>query len=87
MSNVHICDYCGKVIKREDVRIAINGYRVFQNENIRKLQQGYEIKQPEDFCSFNCVSLWAKNEQKILDEYIEIAEKHEKNEIDVKEDA
>ena len=40
------------------------------------MPKGFSIGKPEDFCSFDCLSEWAQEQQKLLDEYMEISEKH-----------
>lgn len=47
-----------------------------QNRESENMPKGFSIGKPEDFCSFTCLSEWALAQQKLLDEYIEIAEKH-----------
>lgn len=69
MANARICDNCKKVI--EDVSITIEGYKVKTKEKL-----GYELKQIEDFCSFNCLSEYAKKQQTILDEALKVIERY-----------
>ena len=76
MAKAHCCDQCGNLIKDSDIRITIDGFSVLQNRENNDMPKGFSIKQPEDFCSFTCLSEWAQEQQKLLAEYIEIAEKH-----------
>ena len=76
MAKAHCCDQCGKLIKDSDIRITLDGFSVLQNEENNDMPKGFSIGEPEDFCSFTCLSEWALDQQKLLDEYIEIAEKH-----------
>lgn len=70
MANAKICDNCKKVI--EDIRIKIEGYKVETKEKL-----GYELKHIEDFCSFNCLSEYAKKQQELLDEALKVIERYE----------
>lgn len=72
---VHCCDSCGKLIKDENIRIVLNGFSVLQNEKNCEMPKGFSIKKPEEFCSFNCLSVWAEKNQKMLDDYMRILEK------------
>ena len=76
MAKAHCCDKCGKLIKDSDIRITIDGFSVLQNRDNKKMPKGFSIGKPEDFCSFDCLSEWAQEQQKLLDEYMEISEKH-----------
>ena len=76
MSKAHCCDHCGKLIKDSDIRITLDGFSVLQNRESENMPKGFSIGQSEDFCSFTCLSKWALEQQKLLDEYIEIAKKH-----------
>lgn len=76
MAKAHCCDQCGKLIKDSDIRITLDGFSVLQNRESENIPKGFRIWQSEDFCSFTCLSKWALEQQKLLDEYIEIAEKH-----------
>lgn len=77
MSKAHCCDFCGKLIKDEDVRISVTGFSVIQNAANSKMPKGFSVAEPEDFCSFICLSGWAIENQKILDDYLEISKKPE----------
>lgn len=79
MANVCQCDNCKKIIEENDIKINLIGYNVTQNLKSSKMPKGYEIKIPQDFCSFNCLSEWALKEQETLDEYKELAKKYEDN--------
>lgn len=76
MAKVHCCDQCGKLIKDSDIRITLDGFYVLQNRENNDMPKGFSIGALEDFCSFTCLSEWALEQQKLLDEYIEIAGKH-----------
>ena len=76
MAKAHCCDQCGRLIKDSDVRITLDGFSVLQNRDNKKMPKGFSIGKPEDFCSFDCLSEWAREQQKLLDEYMEISEKH-----------
>lgn len=73
MANAHCCDVCGKLIKDSDIRITLNGFSVIQNRENNDMPKGFSIGKPEDLCSFDCLSEWALETQKMLDEYKEIA--------------
>ena len=75
MAKAHCCDQCGKLIKDSDIRITLDGFSVFQNRGNERMPKGFSVSRPEDFCSFSCLSEWALEQQKLLDEYIEISEK------------
>lgn len=75
MAKAHCCDQCGKLIKDSDIRITLDGFSVFQNRGNKRMPKGFSVSRPEDFCSFSCLSEWALEQQKLLDEYIEISEK------------
>lgn len=75
MAKSHCCDQCGKLIKDSDIRITLDGFFVFQNRGNERMPKGFSVSRPEDFCSFSCLSEWALEQQKLLDEYIEISEK------------
>lgn len=75
MSKVHCCDLCGKMIKDSDIKISVLGFSVTQNMDNMEMPKGFSILQPEDFCSFDCLSKWAIENQKILDKYIELSKK------------
>mgnify|MGYP003302310371 CR=1 FL=1 len=74
MADAKICDNCKKVI--EDIRITIKGYKVETKEKL-----GYEVNRIEDFCSFNCLSEYAIEEQKLLDEIIQRIEEYSRKSI------
>ena len=76
MAKAHCCDQCGKLIKDRDIRIILGGFSVLQNRENNDMPKGFSIGDPEDFCSFTCLSEWALEQQKLLDEYIEIAARH-----------
>lgn len=76
MAKAHCCDVCKKLIKDSDIRITLNGFTVFQNIESNKMPKGFTIVKPEDFCSFDCLSKWALQHQKILDEYQNIIKKY-----------
>ena len=75
MAKAHCCDQCGKLIKDSDIRITLDGFSVFQNRGNERMPKGFSVSRPEDFCSFSCLSEWALEQQKLLDDYIEISEK------------
>ena len=76
MAKAHCCDQCGKLIKDSDIRITLTGFSVMQNIENNDMPKGFSIGKPEDFCSFLCLSEWALEQQKLIDEYLKIAEKH-----------
>ena len=76
MAKVHCCDQCGKLVKNSDIRITLDGFSVLQNRNNNDMPKGFSIGKPNDFCSFTCLSGWALEQQKMLDKYLEIAEKY-----------
>lgn len=73
MAMVCQCNNCKKIIEKDDIKINLLGYKVSHNSSSKKLPMGYGIEIPEDFCSFNCLSEWAKEQQKLLDDYMELA--------------
>ena len=73
MAKAHMCDQCKKLITEDGVRISLSGYVVM---DARKKRRGYSIRQPQDFCSFTCLAAWANEEQKMLDDYLILAEKY-----------
>lgn len=75
VANAFSCDNCGNLIRGNDIRIELKGYSVYENQELTKMPKGYEIGWTEQFCSFNCLSEWAKGQQKLLDDYIRISEK------------
>ena len=76
MAKAHCCDQCGKLIRDSDIRITLDGFSVLQNRENESMPKGFSIGKLEDFCSCACLSDWALEQQKMLDEYLEIAEKH-----------
>lgn len=76
MAKAHCCDQCGKLIKDSDIRITLAGFSILQNMESSDMPKGFSIGDPEDFCSFTCLSGWALEQQKLLDEYSGIAEKY-----------
>lgn len=82
MAKAYCCDWCGSLIGEDDIRITLDGYAVLQNQDRPVLPKGFSIKNPEDFCSFDCLSLWATNEQKLLNDYIALASQMEIKEND-----
>lgn len=76
MAKAHCCDQCGKLIKDSDIRIALDGFYVLQNQENEKMPKGFSVRHPEDFCSFSCLAEWALEQQKFLNEYGEIVEKY-----------
>lgn len=72
MANVCQCDNCKKIIGEDEIKIKLTGYEVSQNRRKRKIPMGYSVGFPQDFCSFDCLAEWAMNEQKMLDDYIEL---------------
>lgn len=77
MAKVCQCDNCKKIIGEDEIKINLIGYEVTQNRRKRKIPMGYSVGIQQDFCSFDCLAEWALNEQKILDDYIELANKIE----------
>ena len=69
---IKICDNCEKRI--DDFLIELQGYKVENKENL-----GYAIKRKQEFCSFNCLSEYAKKEQKLFEEAKKCIEKYMKN--------
>lgn len=69
MAKAHCCDNCGKLIMDSNVRVVLTGYDVIHNEDKSNCPKGFMIRKPEDFCSFICLSEWAKKEQQLLDDY------------------
>lgn len=67
---------CKKLIKDSDIRITLNGYTVYQNAESNKIPKGFTVVKPEDFCSFDCLSTWALQNKKILDEYKNVTKKY-----------
>ena len=67
MANAKVCDNCGKVI--DGIHISIKGYKVEKIE--------YGIDGIEDFCSFNCLSEYAKKQQEILEDVLKLKNKKE----------
>lgn len=78
MSKVYICDQCKNKIADEDIRITLIGYDVIQNREKVEYPQGYRVMVPRDFCSFNCVSNWAAEQQNLLDNYNNTVCRHDK---------
>ena len=76
MAKAYCCDQCGKLIKDRDIRITLEGFSVFQNRKNNDMPKGFLTGNPKDFCSFTCLFEWALEQQKLLDKYMEIAEKH-----------
>lgn len=76
MAKSYCCDQCRKLIKDSDIRIILDGFSVLQNRENGNMPKGFSIGKSEDFCSFRCLSEWALEQQKMLDEYLEIVEKH-----------
>lgn len=76
MAKAHCCDQCGNLIKDSDIRITLDGFSGLQNKKNKKMPKGFSIGKPEDFCSFSCLAEWALEQQKMIDEYLKIAEKH-----------
>lgn len=75
MAKAYMCDQCKKLITEDDIRISLNGYIVHHNDRNKEMPKGYEIRKPEEFCSFSCLSEWAIEQQKLLDDYLNLAEK------------
>ena len=71
----HCCDQCGKLIKDSDIRITLDGFAVLQNLESGDMPKGFSIGKPEDFCSFTCLSEWATEQQKMLNDYLKIVGK------------
>ena len=71
----HCCDQCGKFIKDSDIRIVLDGFAVLQNRENEYMPKGFSVSKPEDFCSFTCLSEWATEQQKMLNDYLKIARK------------
>lgn len=85
MAMVCQCNNCKKIIGKDDIKINLIGYKVSHNAFSTQMPKGYAIGIPEDFCSFGCLAEWATEKQKMLDEYIELANKYEKgNKADLK---
>lgn len=76
MGYVCQCDNCKKLIGEDDIKIKLIGYEVLQNRKKRKQPLGYGVYVPADFCSFTCLSQWAIEQQKMLDDYIELGKKY-----------
>ena len=59
------CDICGKPIrlKKGDVLITLRGYSVTRCGNYT----GYGLESINEICSFNCLSEYAKKQQKMFD--------------------
>ena len=72
MAKVHCCDQCGQLIKDSDIRITIDGFAVLQNRENNDMPKGFAVKQPEDFCSFDCLAEWALEQKRVLEKYREI---------------
>lgn len=82
MANVCQCDNCKKIIDADDIKIKLIGYEVSQNRRKRKQPMGFGLMKPEDFCSFKCLAEWAMNEQKLLDDYIELGQKYDEKALE-----
>lgn len=70
MSSKVCCDWCGAVFNPRRSHIKLTGYQVLYNN------QEYSLSECTDFCSFDCLSKWAAEEQKILDDYLTSYDKH-----------
>lgn len=82
MAKAFSCDNCGKLITDKDIRIVLNGYEIMQNRENGEMPKGYDIGKPEEFCSFNCLSEWALNEQKMLDDYLKLITAHAEDRLE-----
>ena len=59
------CDICGKPIsyKKGDYLITLSGYEVYRYG----IYKGYGLESIKEICSFNCLSAYAKKQQKLFD--------------------
>ena len=76
MAKAYCCDGCGKLIKENEVRIHLSGYEINRTARTNRMPSEFALRDPEEFCSFTCLAMWAEEEQGVFDDFLEVLKKH-----------